>query len=244
MKLGMLDSIRPAGKFIVFEGPDFIGKTTQSKLLASRLESLGMSTSWTRESGGTEVGRQLRKIILDYKSRDGNPASHTAQLLMFLADRAEHVETKIITEIMSGFNVVSDRYYFSTYAYQTFGLIHHPAREHYENIILEHMKALDAQIRPDIVIYLTDDIEVLMERAAGKERDSFEHNKDLLKHAHEKYEEIFIGNSLENYYIYPKRILKVNCNRKSVEEIQAEIQERLFKSGIFDEKKNDRLHKL
>ena len=101
------------GKFITFEGGEGAGKSTQAKLLAERLETLGIATLVTREPGGTPLGEDIRDLIL--KDRPQDPLT---ELLLFAAARAEHMTAVIRPALDDGTWVISDRFIDSTRVYQ------------------------------------------------------------------------------------------------------------------------------
>ncbi|HEY9499928.1 MAG TPA: dTMP kinase [Terrimesophilobacter sp.] len=105
------------GRFITFEGGDGSGKSTQSRLLVEWLESEGRTVVTTREPGGTELGIELREIVLH---RRGEIAPR-AEALIYAADRAHHVATKVRPALERGEIVVQDRYLDSSVAYQGVG---------------------------------------------------------------------------------------------------------------------------
>lgn len=102
------------GIFITFEGADGCGKTTQIKLLKEYLDKVGIKNIQTLEPGATELGQNLRKILLHYD----RPVSNIAETCLYLADRAQHVEFEIKPALNNGFVVLCDRYIDSTLAYQ------------------------------------------------------------------------------------------------------------------------------
>ncbi|WP_084343857.1 dTMP kinase [Piscicoccus intestinalis] len=102
------------GLFVVFEGGDGAGKSTQAALLSQWLGEQGIDHVLTREPGGTALGQRLREVLLH--GSDGLAAR--AEALLFAADRAEHVERVIIPALDSGRWVVCDRYVDSSIAYQ------------------------------------------------------------------------------------------------------------------------------
>ncbi len=106
-----------AGTFITFEGIDGSGKSTQLRLLASFLKSKGCDVLLTREPGGTPVGNRLRAALLD-AHEEVDPLT---ELLVFAADRAQHVRRVLRPAIEAGEVVFSDRYADATRAYQGAG---------------------------------------------------------------------------------------------------------------------------
>ncbi|HEY9758474.1 MAG TPA: dTMP kinase [Oculatellaceae cyanobacterium] len=105
------------GCFVTLEGPEGAGKTTQVKLLSKQLEILGIKHLVTRDPGGTPLGRQIRRILLNPE----NPVHPTTELLLYQADRAQHVSELIMPALQSGTLVICDRYIDSTVAYQGYG---------------------------------------------------------------------------------------------------------------------------
>jgi len=106
-----------AGAFITFEGIDGCGKSTQLRLLASELRVRGLKIVTTREPGGTALGRRLRAALLDIEEQ----VDPLAELLVFAADRAQHVRTLLSPAIENNQIVLSDRYADATVAYQGAG---------------------------------------------------------------------------------------------------------------------------
>ena len=112
-----LNIMNTKGKFIVFEGPDRGGKSTQALLLVKFLKRLGHKVVSTREPGGDEVAEKIRKILLDPK----NKVSPMTELMLYEASRAQHTQNVIIPALESGASVVCERYTLSTCAYQGYG---------------------------------------------------------------------------------------------------------------------------
>ena len=106
-----------AGVFITFEGIDGSGKSTQMRLLAGVLRQQGLEVLTTREPGGTPLGQRLRAALLDVDEQ----VDPLAELLVFAADRAQHVRTVLRPAVESGQVVFSDRYADATVAYQGAG---------------------------------------------------------------------------------------------------------------------------
>lgn len=106
-----------SGTFITLEGPEGAGKTTQVKLLSKTLSSVGIDHVITRDPGGTPLGKQIRRILLNPE----NPVEPMAELLLYQADRAQHVAEVIMPSLLQGKMVICDRYIDSTMAYQGYG---------------------------------------------------------------------------------------------------------------------------
>lgn len=104
------------GRFIVFEGIEGSGKTTQKDLLAEWLESRGIAHVVTREPGGTALGEGVRRLLLH-----GDPVASRPELLLYLAARAQLVTHVVAPALEAGRVVVTDRYEMSTFAYQGAG---------------------------------------------------------------------------------------------------------------------------
>ena len=106
--------MRSRGLFIVFEGPDKSGKSTQAKLLAERLRGLGASVLHTREPGGTSFAEEIRRILLSKK----HVVDPLAELLLYEAARAQHTNETLRPALAAGKIVVCERYTLSTLVYQ------------------------------------------------------------------------------------------------------------------------------
>jgi len=102
-----------SGTWVVFEGGDGVGKTTQINLLAQWLRSRGPDVVVTREPGGTELGRELRAAIMH-----GGHVAPRAEALLYAADRAHHIHTLVAPALERGAVVVQDRYLDSSIVYQ------------------------------------------------------------------------------------------------------------------------------
>lgn len=109
------------GFLITFEKTaEGLGGTTQSKILAEELQKLGYDAIWTRETGGTELGQELRKLYLTPRPAD-QELSRAAELFIIMADRAQHYKEVLKPALEAGTIVVSDRYVDSTLVYQGSG---------------------------------------------------------------------------------------------------------------------------
>ena len=162
----LVDGGRPLdgpGRFIVFEGGEGAGKSTQVRRLAAALEAYGRAVLVTREPGATPVGRQIRSLVLDHASaEDGPPLTPRAEALLYAADRAHHVATVIDPALKRGTVVISDRYVDSSLAYQGAG----------RTLPLEEIRWLSRWatdgLRPDLVVLLDVDPTEGLRRVADR----------------------------------------------------------------------------
>lgn len=107
------------GLFITLEGGDGSGKTTQARLLTDWLQELGHTVVRTREPGGTDVGVEIREIVLHHRGE----VSPRAEALLYAADRAQHISTLVRPALARGEIVIQDRYLDSSVAYQGAGRV-------------------------------------------------------------------------------------------------------------------------
>ncbi len=164
--------------FIVFEGIEAAGKSTQAKLLADYLQSIGKEVVLTREPGGTKLGREIRKILLNPE----NLIPPIAELLLYEADRNIHVNNLIKPALESGKVVISDRYIYSTLAYQGY------ARGLDINLIKQLNQLVIENVKPDIVFLLDIPVELSLKRL-GEKKDRIEGES---KEFHEKLRRGFL----------------------------------------------------
>ena len=185
------------GMFIVLEGIDGAGKSTQARLLAQWFEKRGYEVVLTKEPTDTPFGKLIRKLVLIGGKEgiiDGARISHEAEALLFAADRAEHVHKLIKPSLEQGKVVISDRYFYSSLAYQW-------AR----GLDLEWLVDLNRfAVRPDLVILLDLPVRESMNRINGRKiKTEFDKIAELQRRVRENYlklamrfEEIKIINAL------------------------------------------------
>ena len=149
------------GLFVVFEGGDAVGKTTQMKRLVAWLEEQGLSPLATRQPGGTRVGAELRRVLLDPIYEELTPR---AEALIYAADKAQHVAEEIRPALAAGRVVVCDRYVDSMIAYQGAG----------RTLDLDEVADLvgwaTGGLRPDLTILLDADPAVALARQPDRDR--------------------------------------------------------------------------
>lgn len=148
------------GRFIVFEGGEGVGKSTQSRLLAEALRARGLDVVTTREPGGTPGAEAIRALLLDTK---GPGFGARAEALLFAAARADHVETLIRPALARGAWVVCDRYLDSSRAYQGGG----SGLEDADILTLHRIGS--AGLLPDCTVLLTLDPEEAAARVARRD---------------------------------------------------------------------------
>lgn len=163
--MSVTDDQRQAPLFVVFEGIDGAGTTTQAKLLAHFLNTQGHPVVVAREPGGTEIGERIRDLLLDPSLVD---MAARAELLLYSASRAQLVDEVIGPALKAGKPVISDRYAASTIAYQGAG--RGLGRE-----LIDYLNRVAVQnCVPDITIYLDVPLEVANERMNNVGMDRLE----------------------------------------------------------------------
>jgi len=159
------------GKFIVFEGIDGSGKTTQINQLSNWLNETDLIPEnnqlvITREPGGTQLGKSIRSLLLD-TSQEINPDSIT-ELLLYAADRAQHVNEIIRPSLNKGDWVISDRFSGSTLAYQGYG-------RKLDIKLIKDLETIATQgISPDITFLLDIPVDDSIKRRINRKEDRIE----------------------------------------------------------------------
>ena len=195
--------------FITLEGPDGSGKTTQVPLLAEAIRGAGYDLIVTREPGGTEIGDQVRQVIMDLKNKKMFPE---AEILLFQASRAQLVREVILPNLEKGKVVLCDRYADSTLAYQGYG--HQTDLEELQQII--HFAT--GGLKPDLTLYLDIDAEAGLRRRSGED-DEWNRLDDYALEFHKRVR--------EGYHkmvdAEPDRWVVIDADR-AVEKIQEDLQ--------------------
>jgi dTMP kinase len=203
------------GKFIVFEGIDGSGKTTQINQLSKWLIGTDLLPEnnklvITREPGGTKLGKSIRSLLLD-TSREKSPDSIT-ELLLYAADRSQHVNEIIRPTLDKGDWVISDRFCGSTLAYQGYG------RKLDINLIKD-LEAIATQgIAPDITFLLDMPIEESIRRRMNRKDDRIE------KEGREFLSNVSLGFQALSEDSNWKKISAINSEEKITSEIKSEIK--------------------
>jgi dTMP kinase len=203
-ELGSITGARTKGIFIAFEGGEGSGKSTQSKLLKKWLEEEGEEVLLSREPGGTEMGKDLRRILLDHSTGDISPR---AEALLYAADRAHHVFSKIRPALDRGEVVITDRYFDSSIAYQGAGRILVSGE------VARISRWATESLFPTLTILIDQPAEIGLSRLKSKDRLEIE-PIDFHERIRQEY--------LQLTLIDPERYLVVD-GRQSIEEIHQEI---------------------
>ncbi len=155
------------GKFITFEGIDGSGKSTQLRMLADHLRVRGKNVVTTLEPGGTPLGRRLRETFLETEEK----VAPIAELLLFAADRAQHVEFLIKPALHEGKIVISDRYADATFAYQGAG------RGFSETLVNKIIEIATDGLKPDLTLFFDVEIEKALMRTHSRHEDGEKKNR-------------------------------------------------------------------
>jgi dTMP kinase len=147
------------GLFITFEGMDGCGKTTQMRRLARRLRKNGRVVLETAEPGGTEIGSQIRKILLDSANHALSP---NAELLLYFASRAQNVDQSILPALSEGAVVLSDRFTDSSLVYQGCG------RALGADTVLALDRIACRGLKPDLTLLIDIDLATSLARAEAR----------------------------------------------------------------------------
>lgn len=201
------------GSFITLEGPDGSGKSTLLKLIGNYLKNKNIPYITTREPGGTDIGEEIRDIILDNKNTNMSPES---EALLYAAARGQHIHEKIIPALDAGKTVVCDRFLLSSLAYQGVG----------RGLGIERVKMINdfglRGIYPDLILFFHIDPERTLARKTIKEGgDRLEQEGvDFHKRVYEGYMDLI--------KIYPKNIKIIDAT-KSIDEVLKQSVEEIEK---------------
>lgn len=194
------------GIFITFEGIEGSGKTTQGKLLAEKLKKEGLKVLYTYEPGDTEAGKYIRKILLNSEIKI-NPL---CELLLYFADRVQHIEEKIKPCIESGFIVICDRFTDSTLVYQGY------ARGISIDLIKQLNKIVLDEFMPDLTILLDCPANI------GLKRNQKINKKDRFEMENLAFHEKVRQGYLKLVELYKKRFFVLDAT-ESIDKIAEDI---------------------
>ena len=219
-ELGSITGAPAQGVFIVFEGGEGIGKSTQAKLLKAWLEQEGESVVLSREPGGSDLGIEIRKILLSHSTGEISPR---AEALLYAADRAHHVFSVIRPALAAGEVVISDRYFDSSIAYQGAGRVLEPGE------VARISRWATESLFPTLTIIIDLPAEIGLGRLKSKDRLE---SQPLA--FHERVRQEFLQLSL----LDPERYFIVDGS-KSIEDIHSAIITRVSEIGALKRNAQD-----
>ncbi len=198
--------------FITIEGPDGGGKTTQMNMLVPALEERGLDIVRTREPGGTDIGDQIRSVIMNMKNKSMDPR---AEILLFCASRAQLVSELIRPSLSAGKIVLCDRYADSTMAYQGYG-------HGLDRTVLKNLLEFTTDgLKPDLTILLDISAEAGLRRRITN-HDEWNRMDDYALQFHERVRNGY----LEMAAAEPNRFVIINADRPK-EAVHEDIINRL-----------------
>lgn len=200
------------GVFITFEGPEGSGKSTQLRLLAARLRAEGRAVLETAEPGGTPIGLQIRRVLLDSKNLE---MSSITELLLMFAARAQNVDQWILPALSRGEIVLCDRFTDSTLVYQG------AARGLGADVVYDVDRIACRGLVPDLTVVVDIDTELGLERARGRNRKTQDVETRLDEQAlsfHRKVREAYLQLASDE----PDRVKTVDGS-KSEQEVEKDI---------------------
>jgi len=201
-------------RFITFEGGDGSGKTTQINALESYLRDRGREYISTREPGGTSLGKMLRQVLLQVGEQEIAPS---AELFLYLADRAQHVSEVIAPAIAVGKVVLCDRFTDSTLAYQGYG------RGIDLNLLKRFNDVADQGVRPDLTFLLNCPVAQGLARTAHRPVTTGQPREDRFEREEMEFHEKVRCGFIEMARQEPERFRVIDASR-SEQEVTAEVR--------------------
>ena len=207
----MSEGGRPRGLFITLEGGDGVGKSTQARLLSDWFEQQGRTVVRTREPGGSELGVEIREIVLHHRG----DISPRAEALLYAADRAHHIATVVRPALARGEVVLQDRYLDSSVAYQGSGRV----------LDAEQIRSISLwaaeDLLPDVTVLLDLDVAVARGRLDNANK-RFDRLEAEAQDFHIRVRESFLALAAAE----PERFLVVDAALPP-EQLAADIQARI-----------------
>jgi dTMP kinase len=200
------------GFFLTLEGVDGCGKTTQLVTLIARLETAGHTPVRVQEPGGTRIGLDIRKILLDKANTDLDP---TAELLLYFASRAQNIAEVIRPALAEGKVVIADRFTDATMAYQGYG------RAMGADVIRAVESIACGTLRPDLTLWLDIDPEVSVARALKRRPIAATDETRMEQEGQEFYDRVRLGYQ-EIAAAEPDRVVRIDASG-TIEEVAEAI---------------------
>lgn len=199
------------GLFITFEGPEGSGKSTQLRMLGKKLRGQNFTVLETAEPGGTPIGLQIRRVLLDTKNQDLCP---TAELLLMFAARAQNIDQAILPALAAGQLVLCDRFTDSTLVYQ--GV----ARGLGAEVVYELDRIACRGLVPDLTLAIDIEVEAGLARAHHRNERTQDVETRLDEQSlefHRKVREAYLQLAEDE----PKRVKLIDGSREAAEVAQA-----------------------
>lgn len=191
------------GIFITLEGPDGSGKSTIMKLIRDYLKDKNIDFITTREPGGTEIGEEIRKIILDEKNKN---MSAETEALLYAASRGQHIHEKILPALKEGKVVLCERFVLSSLAYQGIG----------RNLGIDKVKMINdfaiKDVNPDLTLFFHINPEITLGRKTKKK------GGDRLEREGSKFHKEVYEGYMKLLKLYPENIEIIDAT-KSIKEV-------------------------
>ena len=198
-----------SGKFITLEGPDGSGKSTIIRMIGEYLKKENIDFIETREPGGTDIGEDIRDIILDNKNTS---MSYETEALLYAASRGQHVHEKISPALKEDKVVLCDRFILSSLAYQGVG----------RGLGIEEVKKINdfalKGVYPDLILFFHIDPKVTLERKLGNI------DTDRLENLGSDFHQKVYKGYMELLKMYPKNIVMIDASRSIQEVLKQSIE--------------------
>ena len=205
--------------FVVLEGVEGSGKSSLAQSLSKWSEELGQKTVVTREPGATKIGASIRELILSKETKDLDPL---AELLLFSADRAQHIAQLIKPNLEQRNLVISDRFIHSTIAYQGYG------RGLDRNTLDQLNKLVISDVYPDLILLLDIDPEASLNRVRKRTADgSLDRMEDQEISFHHRVRDGFLELAEQD----SKTFVKIDAS-KSMDEVLEEAKKAILNRGL------------
>jgi len=206
--------MKKKGLFITFEGIEGCGKSTQARLLTESLRAQGQRVLLTREPGGPRISEEIRALLLNKEFTEMN---RLTEVFLYMASRAQHTLEWIIPTLEKGQNVICDRYYDSTYAYQG------AAREIPEYEIETINTIATTGLKPDVTYIIDVPVEIGLERLHnGTKAEDIDRLESEDMDFHRRVRKGFLKLAEEE----PERIVVID-GKQSIEEIHQDIMKNM-----------------
>jgi dTMP kinase len=208
------------GYFITLEGPDGGGKTTQAELLADYIKQCGYEVILTREPGGTPLAEEIRRLILTPTKEMLRPM---AEILLYAASRAQHVQSLIQPGLAAGKVVICERFIDSSLAYQGYGL-------GWDLEVIRRINRLAVgEIMPDLTFLLDNDVRLCLDRVTRRS-DKIRTKVDRIEARGVEFQERVRRGYLELASRDPRMII-IDTSQKEIETVHREMVARMPRIG-------------